>query len=150
MAEGMLKSKLPDDLKDHVIVRSAGTLGLNGNRATPFAIMAAQKRNADISRHRSRGLTERLVNDSDIILAMDEDHRQFLEQEYPKVKENVFLLKEFAANGKKVKYPSIDDPIGGSMRIYENTADEINEEIERILPMLIKLIRNKVENEHEL
>lgn len=149
MAEGLLKSKLPEDLKDHVIVRSAGTLGIKGNRATPFAILAAQKRHADISKHRSRELTEKLVNESNIIFAMDDGHRRFLENEYPEVKENIFLLKEFATNGKKIEFPSIEDPIGGSIRIYEHIADEIDDELDRILTTLTRLIRDTIENDDE-
>ncbi|MBN1352119.1 hypothetical protein JXJ21_22155 [candidate division KSB1 bacterium] len=144
MAEGLLKSKLSQELRDHVIVRSAGTLGLSGNRATPFAIVAAQNKGSDISKHRSRALTERLVMESDIIFAMDEGHRRFLQNEFPQAKENIFLLKEFNTNGSKVEFPSIEDPIGGSMRIYDLIANEINDEIERILPTLTRLIRTKI------
>lgn len=147
MAEGLLKSKLPEDLQDHVIVRSAGTLGLSGNRATPFAIAAAKNRGGNISNHRSRALTEKLVKESDIIFALDEGHRRFLEKEFPKARGNVFLLKQFATDGKKVEFPSIEDPIGGSMRIYEIIADEINAEIDRILPKLTVFMRNKLKND---
>jgi len=74
MAEGLLRQRLPDDLKPLVDVRSAGTHGLHGNHAEPLAVKAAAAHGADISGHRARILDAPMVRSTDLILAMEKYH----------------------------------------------------------------------------
>jgi protein-tyrosine-phosphatase len=143
MAEGLLKAKLSTALKEQIVVRSAGTLYLNGNRATPEAIAAVRSYGADIFNHRSQYVSADLVFNSDLILVMEESHRAFLIAEYPEMKESVFLLKEFLRGGDKPDLLNIEDPIGSSHAVYVATCAEINAEIERILPGIIQLVGTK-------
>ncbi|MDZ7262190.1 MAG: low molecular weight protein arginine phosphatase [candidate division KSB1 bacterium] len=147
MAEGLLKHKLPEKFDGKVVVRSAGTLGLEGNSATPFAITAAKERGVDISHHRSQGVEERLVKEADIIFAMAEDHKEYLERQFPRVRENVFQLKKCGRDSKKLKSVSIKDPMGGSMAVYRRCCREIDKELDRILPLLIRLIEDKLDDD---
>lgn len=144
MAEGLLKSKLPVELKDRVTVQSAGTLGLNGNPATNFAIEVTQDLGANIFHHRSQGLTEELVKDADLIFAMAPEHRIFLQNHYPEVRENVFLLKSFARDPDDKYDERIEDPIGGNLEVYKKCVQIIDSELDRILPRLIQLIEEKL------
>jgi protein-tyrosine-phosphatase len=144
MAEGILQSKLPEDLKDKAIVVSAGTLGLDGNPATEFAIAAASQYGADISDHRSQGATDELLQDADIIFAMSSEHKHYLDHYYPEIRENVFLLKTFGRDhdlDEKEIDDSIDDPIGRSLEFYQQCCEVINSELERIMPRLEQMIR---------
>ena len=132
MAEGLLKSLLPENLRDHVVVRSAGTLGLSGNRATPFAIVAAQKKGSNISSHRSRAITEKLIKEADIIFALDEGHKQFLITQFPSVKENVFLLKEevrIAAHDGRLSRAVMDDDGAGVDQVVERRSVPVGEDL---------------------
>lgn len=149
MAEGLLKQKLPDDIKDYVIVRSAGTLNIVGNRATPFAIAAAMKYQAKISNHHSQALSPQLVYDSDVVLVMDTSHQAYIDQEFPAAQNFTFLLKEFDRQGEIVVDKVIIDPIGSSLSFYEATCAEINTELERILPTLTKQIKEKMNRTDE-
>ena len=74
MAEGLLWKWLPDAMKPVVSVRSAGTHGLHGNRAEPFAIRAAAAHGADISQHRASVLDAGMVRSADLVLAMEKYH----------------------------------------------------------------------------
>ncbi|MBN2093306.1 hypothetical protein JW964_27020 [candidate division KSB1 bacterium] len=145
MAEGLLKARLPIELKEHVIVRSAGTMNIIGSRATPYAIMAAKKFGADIEQHRSKGISHQLVQKADIILVMDESHKSFLNSYFPEARENTFLLKEFMKERTAGENLSIEDPIGASFHFYEIIAREISSEVDRILPAIKRLIQNKIE-----
>ncbi|MDZ7335478.1 MAG: low molecular weight protein arginine phosphatase [candidate division KSB1 bacterium] len=140
MAEGLLKKKLYPIYKSKVRVESAGTLGINGNPATLHAVTAAKEKGVDISNHSSRGITEALVARANIIFAMEEHHKEFLERYFPKYKENVFLLKAFNLGDKKQKNLGIQDPIGEGLRTYRRVINQIDQELERILPQLRKLI----------
>ncbi|MDZ7374573.1 MAG: low molecular weight protein arginine phosphatase [candidate division KSB1 bacterium] len=139
MAEGILRQKLPESLRPRVLVRSAGTLGIEGERATPFAIQAAREHGVDISHHRSARLTESLVRDADLILAMEPEHVEYLIDRFPEAADRVHLLTSYGrAEGEG---RAIEDPIGMGLDTYRRTYAEIDAEIERILPQLERSAR---------
>lgn len=144
MAEGLLKKKLYPKYKNRLKVISAGTLGINGNSATLHAIAAAREKGVDISNHVSRGLNEEMVANADIIFALADQHKEFLDRYFPKFRENVFLLKAFHIQGKKPKALSIKDPIGEGLRTYRQVINQIDQELERILPYLEAMIDEKL------
>ena len=143
MAEGLLKKKLYPIYKEKINIESAGTLGINGNPATLHAITAAKEKGVDISNHTSKGINESIVSKADIIFAMEDHHKEFLERYFPKYKKNVFLLKAFNLRGRKPKNLAIKDPIGEGLKTYRRVINEIDQELERILPRLKSLIDNK-------
>ncbi len=144
MAEGLLKEKLYPKYKGRVKVESAGTLGINGNPATLHAITAAKEKGVDISSHISKGANETVVARANIIFAMEDHHKEFLDRYFPKFKENVFLLRAFNLKGKKPKNLGIKDPIGEGLKSYRRVINQIDEELERILPSLESLIDEKL------
>ena len=145
MAEGMMRAKLPDELLNKVDIKSAGTMGLYGNPATPSAIFAAREKGADISVHSSQGVNRDLIIGTDLIFCMAQEHVDFIVEYFPEAERKVHLLKTFEIdNPAALKNQDIDDPIGGSIEIYRNCADEIDIELERILPRIITLIENQI------
>ena len=141
MAEGILQDKLPEHLKKKVAVRSAGTMGIYGNPATPSAIFAAREKGADISLHSSQGVNRENIMDANLILCMSQEHVDFIIEYFPEAEQKVHLLKTFdVADAETLDDQEIDDPIGGSIETYRYCADEIDIEIERVLPQLIDLI----------
>jgi len=140
MAEGILRSRLPQDLQDKVRVLSAGTLGLSGYPATEEAIQVSKEIGVDISEHISQGLSPELVEESNIIFAMAQDHIDYLLHHFPEKRENIFLLKRFARDDQPSSDDSIIDPIGMRIDFYRTIRDIIAQEIDRILPRLTQLI----------
>ncbi len=149
IAEGLMKSKLPAELKNKVVIRSAGTLGLNGNPATEFAVAVAKELGADISQHRSQGLSKELVREADVIFAMAPEHKTYVERTYPDVRDNVFLLRSFGRKPEEKHNDRIEDPIGGSLAVYRECGEIIDSELNRILPRLKQLIEDKVTRDGE-
>lgn len=144
MAEGLLKKKLFPKFGTRVKVQSAGTLGINGNPATLHAIAAAREKGVDISNHVSQGVSDQNISNADIVFTMADHHKEFLDRYYPRFKENFFLLKAFHQKAKKMKNLSIKDPIGEGLRTYRQVISQIDEELERILPQLETMIKNKL------
>jgi len=144
MAEGLLKNKLPKALEEKTIVQSAGTLGINGAPATEYAIKAADEHGADISGHTSQGLTDELSRTADVIFVMSHEHRSFFEHYMPDFRENVFLLKTFGVATEDVDEDSIPDPVGHSLAVYRECCETIDTELERILPRLVQMIKEKL------
>ena len=144
MAEGLLRAKLSDEFGEAVTVQSAGTLGIDGNPATAFAVMVTEELGGNIRDHRSQGVTAELVHQADIIFGMARDHDAHLKQRFPEVRDNVFLLKSFDRASDKKLNASIDDPIGAGIEIYRECGELIDSELERILPRLRQLIAGKL------
>jgi protein arginine phosphatase len=149
MAEGLLRLKLPSRLQDEVVIESAGTLGIDGMPAARNSIEIVQERGGDISRHRSQAVTGELVEDADLILAMAHEHVEYLHENFPQYRENVFLLKRFAQNGNGAPNQDdpdddeIFDPIGSDKETYRACAQMIDDELERIMPTLVNFIQER-------
>lgn len=144
MAEGLMKTKIPEEFADRVQVVSAGTLGINGNPATYFGIQAAGDLGADISHHRSQGISRELLQESDIVFCMAQGHENILADQFPEFNENVFLLRGFDRESGEQFYEDVADPIGRDLPEYQACAQLINSELDRILPRLKKLIEAKL------
>ena len=138
MAEGLLRHLLPPALKPLVTVRSAGTHGLHGNRAEPFAIKAAAAYGADISDHRARVLDMAMVKSADLVLAMERYHLD-------KINDLLFLRCKYAllmgTFDDQRENPEIADPYGLPSVAYETCAGEIV----TCIPGVIDHIRLQVE-----
>jgi protein-tyrosine-phosphatase len=140
MAEGILKSLLPERLQDRVRVISAGTLGLISSPASTDAIAAMQERGIDISAHLSQGLTASLIKESQIVFAMAREHIDYIYQVRPELAEGIFLLRAFDKQVEEVEDTDIADPIGLDIDTYRAARDLLQDEIERILPRLVEKI----------
>jgi protein-tyrosine phosphatase len=147
MAEGLLRLKLPSRLQDEVAIASAGTLGIDGMPAARSSIEIVLERGGDISQHRSQAVTADLVEEADLILAMAHEHVEYLHENFPHYRENVFLLKRFARNNNEAASQNdpdddeIFDPIGSDKETYRACAQMIDDELERIMPTLVNFIQ---------
>jgi protein-tyrosine-phosphatase len=111
-----------------VEVASAGTSAWDGAPASDGALLVGMERRLDLSAHRAQSLTRRLVEASDLILAMGPHHLDRIEALGGGAK--AFLLADFAPHGASGR--AISDPIGGELDVYRATADELEREIRRV------------------
>ena len=137
MAEGILKNMIPNNLKNKVNVQSAGVNTLNGMRASAFAVEVSKNDSVNISSHRSRQTTEKMISESDFIFVMAEEHLEYFKNNFIKYIDKVYGLKKF--NNPDNVTIDIKDPIGCDLDSYEKIFYEIKHEIERIFPKLIKI-----------
>jgi ribose 5-phosphate isomerase B len=137
IAEGLLRHLLAARAKSGaaapVTVSSAGTAAFEGLPASADAVEACRELGADITRHRSRQLTPRLLADSDLVLVMEEHHRQAVLELHPGSAGRTFLLSEYAGEGDE----PIPDPIGGGPAFYRRTGSEMQRRLEAALPRLL-------------
>ncbi len=138
MAEGLLKDYLPGRFKNSVSIISAGTMGLQNEPASAEAVSALLEWGINISGHRSRGVTKHLIENSNMIITMAENHYDLLRRHFKRAKENIFLLRTFDRQGP-VSDKSIADPIGQGPNVYRQARDTISAEIKRILPRIVQL-----------
>lgn len=142
MAEGILKKLLTDAGYEEVEVSSAGTGTLNGYPATPNAVEMARRNGVDISDHHSTRITAQLFEDSNLVFALAESHYQRL-QDFPGAENKLFMMRAFPDGNHADPDHSVVDPLGGTLEEYQQTFKEIETEIRRALPEIIRRIDHK-------
>lgn len=136
MAKGILSEVLSKTrFKDLIIVESAGTLKLASGPAHPLTVEIAAEHGIDLSTHQAKPISQAIVEQSDLLIAMAVNHYEFLRAHFPDHKEKIILLKEWHRS-TKLANPSVADPIGHDRPFFEKTFREIQSEIKRILPYL--------------
>jgi protein-tyrosine-phosphatase len=108
---------------------SAGTSAHDGSPASDGSLLVGMERNMDLSLHRAQTLSRDLVRDADLILAMGPHHLERIQALGGAGR--AFLLSDFASRGATSR--AISDPVGMELDVYRATADELEEEIRRVV-----------------
>lgn len=135
MAEGILRDMLSPRLLAATEVSSAGVSALAGLPASDNAVVTCEEAGIDIAGHRSRPLTPYLIEESDLILAMEEHHRMAAARMAPRDPEKIHLLSRYA-DGDEAPPLGVPDPIGGDLEEYRETFEKINEYVRQALPRI--------------
>ena len=129
IAEAIVRRIAADAGRADVEVSSAGTNAWDGSPPSDGALLIGMERGLDLSGHRSRHLTKEIVDENDLVLAMAPSH-------LARVKElsesaNAHLLAGFTTGLRKDE--PVQDPFGGDLEAYRETADELERELSGIL-----------------
>lgn len=90
LAQALLARELPGHT-----VWSAGLGALVGQPADPLSQAVATAHGLDLSSHRAQQVTGWMCQQAELILVMEQRHKQQLEQQYPLVRGKVFRLGQF-------------------------------------------------------
>jgi protein-tyrosine-phosphatase len=131
MAEAIARARIRAQGWRHVEVRSAGTFGNEGARATPEAVRVAEEHGLDLSGHRSAQLTPELAGWADLVLGMTRGHVAMAREFGPP--DRIELLGAFADPATAQDVP---DPIGLGIEAYRETFDELERMITSALRRL--------------
>jgi len=163
MAEGLLR-RLLARAGVGAQVGSAGLLP-GGAPATADAVATMAARGVDISEHVSRTLDHEMIGTTELVLGMTRQHVREACVLYDAPRERTFTLKEFVrrgeqAGGREAGEPmaawlgrvgagrrprdlvaddpadDIADPVGRPRAEYEDTADELDDLLERFVGLL--------------
>jgi len=138
MAEGLLKKYLSQLGKGNIEVGSAGIGAIDGFTPTDETIEVMKKEGVDLSAFKSRRLTEELIKAADLILVMEDKHKEHVKRVMPEARQKTYLLKEFQAGGARSypEDPNVPDPIGKPFDYYQLSFEVIKGEIKRIAELL--------------
>jgi protein-tyrosine phosphatase len=89
-------------------VLSAGLNAEAGRSAHPWAILAALEHNISLQDHRAQKLTAQLMDEADVIFAMDFNNRSEILSRFPAAKKKILMLGAFM--GPSGLGPEIYDP----------------------------------------
>jgi protein-tyrosine-phosphatase len=139
MAEALMRMLLTKEGLTGITVRSQGIAGSHLLQVPPIVAKLMKKEEADISGHLSSPLTYEAVQEADIVLVMEEFHRQRILEYVPQAKDKIFLLKEYACKGENIDGDmDIPDPISQPDEIYEKCAKDIKEYLTTIIKQFKK------------
>lgn len=133
MAEGILKQLVKN--RD-VVVRSAGIHAIEGFPPSENSVAIMKENGMDISQHKARSITKKILKESDLVLAMAPEHVDYIRTFYPKYFDKVYLLKKFGRENGYVEDKTVHDPIGGDESIYRECYDILINEVIRIASIL--------------
>jgi protein-tyrosine phosphatase len=133
MAEALCKVLLAerlgcalDELEDRgYVVLSAGISAMAGMPAAAHAVDVVHSRGGSLVEHASRQVSLDLVRQADHIIAMTGDHCDALLERVPDAAGRTRLLHPFGAD--------VADPVGADRQTYLQTAEAIEEYLERLL-----------------
>ena len=124
----------------HLLVESAGTLGIEDAPASDEAVETLAKIGLDLTHHRSRGLRRDDIARSELILVMEHRHLEVLDHRFPARERGVYLLRAFEDGpDPTLGAPDLDDPIGLSPDVYQARFAEIRTAVDHLMIYL----RNK-------
>ena len=133
MAQGILRQMLEQAGLSSVQVESAGVFAIDGMTATRETQRVLQAVGVDCSAHRARTVMPSMVEEADLVLAMEQFQLEEILRRVPSAKEKVHLLKAYgAASGEATVNPNIPDPIGKPLEVYEVCFADIKEAVERV------------------
>lgn len=101
-------------------IGSAGVAALVDHPAADPVINLMRSRGLDVSHHRARQLTSELGRQYELILVMEQGHRNFITRHWPDLTARVQRLGEF-------RQDNIADPYGLPKSVYEYCLNEIEE-----------------------
>jgi protein-tyrosine phosphatase len=100
---------LPDPADWHI--HSAGTWTTDGLPPPPITIQIGHRLGLDrIEQHRTRQVCDTLLENSDLIIVMEANHKEALINEFPAIQGKVFLLAE-VVDGKVFDVPDPASPL---------------------------------------
>ena len=112
-------------------VSSAGTNAWDNAPATDAAMLLGMERGLDHTGHRARKLTPTIVSEADLIFVMTPGHLEPVKQMGGRGKAHV--IDEYASG---ITDKGISDPFGGDLETYRETADALEEELEKLFDRL--------------
>lgn len=128
MAEVLLRRAVAEHGLPDVTVGSAGTGALEGAPASEGAYLVTLEAGLDLSHHRARQLTPRLVEDADLVLTMSRSHLSRVEGMGGEGKS--WLLTEY---GGQVDGPAdVHDPFGADVEVYRHTFEQLRSLVETV------------------
>ena len=123
MAMGLLRSMV-EDSSDQWKIESSGVWDMGDKPAALNTQLVLQERGIDLNDHASRTITGTMLSEFNLVLVMEDNHKEVLKLAFPEYTDRIYMLSEMVG-----EFFDIVDPIGRSLVDFEETALEM----ERIL-----------------
>lgn len=129
MAEGILRDSLSPKALSLATVSSAGTGAMARLPASEHSVTVCAEQGIDIASHRSRPLSRYLIEESDLVLGMEECHSTGALSLAPELADRIHVLESYGAGDETAPVTGVPDPIGGSLEEYRSSFSRIQQQI---------------------
>jgi protein-tyrosine-phosphatase/carbamoylphosphate synthase large subunit len=109
-------------LSSEIQFYSAGFHAVDKRSADPNMVEVAAKNGIDLANWQSTTLNKELIENCDLILAMEIAHLDRLHSEYPQTKNKAYLLGSLVNDTTGVEIP---DPYNQSLEVYEQVFNQV-------------------------
>jgi protein-tyrosine-phosphatase len=143
MGEGILKQLVAarqDAGQWHI--ESAGTWADHGCPPATLSQLVMKMRGINISSHLSQPVDEELIRQFDLILTMENHHKEGLRYAFKEHSDRIFMISEMVGLEE-----NISDPIGGDVDDYEETAIKLEQMFSDGLDRIYRQAKNS-RNDH--
>ncbi|MFA6172557.1 MAG: hypothetical protein WC334_05165 [Kiritimatiellales bacterium] len=131
-------SQYRSDAFKRIKITSAGTKAHTGGRVNDVVALIARNNGFTLRRHTSEPLSARLVKRADLILVMEQEHKDFILEKYPEAKEKVFRLMEYGWQGEDaVENLNVPDPTGKNAEDFKAFVETAHIEADRLVHELV-------------
>ena len=127
MAEYILKDLLSQEGITDVKVSSAGLAVRNGDTICENAKQTLKNNGIEVETFESRQITEGMIDDSDLVLCMTQNHKRFLPQ-----------MDKIVTLGQVVDMPDVGDPFGYDLSIYNICYQQIYSALTKFVQQYFK------------
>lgn len=128
LAERYLRAELQARDVEGIEVWSAGLGKYEGRPSPRDAVAVASQYGIDLSDHRSRRTSPRLVEASDVVFVMDYNNYHDLVSRVPEAEERTFFLGALLRNGDAI----IGDPHGRGRPVFERVYAEVTAAVDEL------------------
>ena len=138
---GYLKNYLqefrPEALK-RLKITSAGTKAVDGGRVNDVVALIARRNGFSLREHKADGVTSKVVKKADLILTMEQGHKDFILERYPEAEEKVFRLMEYGwQSDEEVDSLDVPDPTGKQAEDFKAFIETAHSEADRLIHELV-------------
>jgi protein-tyrosine-phosphatase len=110
-------------------IDSAGLRAATGHPADPTAVRRARPYGIDLTAHRTRRVDESVVEQADVLLAMELDHVVELSRRFPRCRHKLYLFG--CLTGENAA--DVADPMDSSDEVFDACFERIDQGIQRIV-----------------
>lgn len=125
MAMGLMQARVTTE-PELWNIASAGIWAQQGSPPAQYTRDVLRTRGIDLGEYRSRPITRDMLQNFNLILTMERNHREALRFAFPQYNSKIFMLSEMIG-----KTSDIVDPVGGRLPDFEDTAREIEEILDK-------------------
>lgn len=134
LAAEYLRHRAVREGMSHLVVESAGLLGIVGAPAAPFSVEVGREAGLDLTRHRSRGVAVADMRTSDLVVAMTLRQLETLAHRFPQGEGRRLLLRAFEHRPEpQGGAPELDDPVAGPIEGYRAAFSVIRASVDHML-----------------
>ena len=131
MAEAYANKRISEEKID-CLISSCGTLALPGCAPSQGARAVLAEDNLEVMGYVSKMISEEFINWADLILVMQETHKERIMSMVPHAGRKVKYLGSFGSE----KHKEIPDPMGLGMEAYESCFKTLKDSVEGLIEWL--------------